>query len=39
MQNMIQLYFRSQIKNPTPTPNVLRNPTPPKTSDSANLLV
>jgi len=25
---MIQLEFRSRIKNPTPNPSVLRNPTP-----------
>jgi len=27
---MIQLDFRSRIKNPTPTSSVLRIPTPPK---------
>jgi len=27
---MIQLDFRSRTKNPTPTPMVVTNPTPPK---------
>jgi len=31
---MTQLYFRSRIKNLTPIPRDLSNPTPPKTSDS-----
>jgi len=34
---MIHLDIRSQTKNPTPTPSVIRNPTPLKTSESLRL--
>jgi len=36
---MIQLDIRSRTKNPTPTPSVVRNPTPPKTSDSGSTIL